>query len=410
MNEHQADTKLIRWFYQLPVDVRYRFCSQWMADEAMKVSNAKLAECLVGEKSNSESLIKGFRSFDLKNQKFKKVWRPESGFTDADVHLMCHGINAYRQKNGRNDKVSVAGFYERARDELCSQYPLSEQKTISATIEPIASPTKELPIEKSSIKKSSVEQMQVEQMPVMRSLWRPSLITYTKILALILIVVVFYIVFQRNTSVAPQIRYQQYLPGNVVQLRQVNNLGRSEMLTYPEHYLDAKHCYPSLESVGEVSAISSADQLKFLPIASMDDMTNLLPNLGEKQSGLHSVDIGFDAVTRWHVTKGMINLGMSEVCLSSMQQVVDYGNKVDDYGIIKQTFVADDIQFDLVFSVTTDPQIIKSIVTTIMSHYSTYHVEAVSKQDKQKIVHSLIINGPVAIGYVSQPMSARMSR
>ena len=356
MKTNSADHGVIKWFHGLTDEERYRFSTQWMKGEA-DISNPKLADCLPGDKRGSEALIKSFRSFDLKNDRLNKSWRPEGGYTSDDVYLICSAINCHRENIGRAESVSANDFYQRARDEL-SQPAILGQPVVLA-------------------------QPRQKQFSI-------------KLIALpVSVLVLGSLLFNFLSDKEPKTKiHPQYLPGNVVQLRQ---------LEPPEHYLSAKTCYPNLLPESQPSTIESSSQLLSMPLAELDHKTTLLPELLEDTRLLHSSNVSFEGLSRWYIAKGMINLGISDTCMASMQQIIDYGNQIEDYAIIKQTFVADAIHFDLKFTEQATESQIGVLSEEISAYFAGNEVEIT---DKGKVT----VKGPVTVAYISQPMSARISK
>ncbi|NQZ07296.1 MAG: hypothetical protein HRT35_09050 [Algicola sp.] len=361
MKTNRADHRVIQWFHGLTEEDRYRFSTQWMKDEA-DISINKLADFLTDGKRNSDALIKSFRSFDMKNDRLNGGWRPKSGYTTDDVHEICHAINRFREQNNRSDRVCANEFYQRAKEEL-SQSAIPEQPVVMA-------------------------QLRQKNISI-------------KLIALpVLLIVLGLLLFQLLPDEEPKTKSnEQYLPGNVVQLHQLKS---------PEHYLSAKTCYPNLMPESQPSTIESSSQLLAMPLAALDHKTILLPELLEETRLLHSSTVSFEGLRRWYIAKGMINLGISDTCMASMQQIVDYGNQIEDYAIIKQTFVADVIHFDLMFTEqATDSQI--AVLSEKIAAYfigKSFTGNALEITDKGRIT----IKGPVTVAYISQPMSARISK
>ena len=386
MEKNCSEHELIRWFDSLPLEVRYRFSSTWMKDESDGISIAKLAEFLTGDKSHSEQLVKGFRSYDLVNDKLKIVWRPEQGFTQNDVHQICHAINAYRDKHGRADKVQKGAFYRRAWDELHSQYSANdsasnnevEQAIPTVAIESVATDTG----------------------------WRTSLdagglSTHKLAIAFGLALgIVLLIVFSGNETDEPikaPLVYSQYLPGNVVQFHQTNKV---------EHYLSAKACYPELEPQPK---LIQSEHLPPLTLTALVHKRILLPSLPAGEQAFVSGVIRFDGLKQWSLTKGKINLGMSDTCMASMQQVVDFGMNIENYAIIKQTYVADVIHYHLVLWAQITDLEAKRLTDNITAQFTDGKIEVTDGHSEQGVTRHITISGPRAVAYISQPISARIS-
>lgn len=395
MSTKSDELKVIRWFSELPEVIRYRFTSQWMEDESKGISIAKLADCIVGDKSNSEPLIKQFRSFDLKNGKLKNVWRPDNGFSQSDVHTVCCAINLYREKNGREDQVTAADFYKRAWVELNQQHPPDsalagvEQKG-SLSIEP----------------RKTEEAVRQQSSPINKRINRKAIMSV--VISIMLVIVFLY--FKRGPQPVNDLLPQQYLPGNVVQLRQLDKNDQLLTLAQPAHYLYAKICFPDLSFETSTTPISRYTQLAKMKLTDLETKTLLLPDFSATDQLLDSKKVKFNNVSKLLITKGLLNIGMSATCLASMQSVIDYGNKIDYYGVIKKTIVADSITFDMHYDHSASPVVVDKVVGLIQDYFGVHKVSmqpAFVTDDKT--TQQVIVNGPLVIAYITHEMSAQMS-
>ena len=70
----------------------------------------------------------------------------------------------------------------------------------------------------------------------------------------------------QTSTVETHLPYQQYMPGNVVQIRQINQ--RKELITLdkPSFHLPAKTCYPELTADSITTAVATRVQLIQLPL------------------------------------------------------------------------------------------------------------------------------------------------
>ncbi|MFT4928684.1 MAG: hypothetical protein ACI8WB_004804 [Phenylobacterium sp.] len=369
----------VRWFAALPEAVRYQFSSQWMFDETKGISIAKLAACIPGEKSDSEPLVKSFRSFDLENNKLKGVWRPKEGFSFDDVQRVCCAVNEYRRKNGREDIISADDFYQLAWDTLADNHE-PEPET------------------------------QPETQPENRSIPWPMFAAAASITVALLLARWF--VPNDSPSLLSTISPsdQHYLPGNVLQTRQLNKSNQTVYLDKPIHHLAAKTCYPQLTPQTHHSAISNETQLKNQPLTDLDSQVMLLPDLSATAHLLKSHQIKFANVSKLEISKGLLNLGISEDCLASLQNTLDYGNKVGFYEIIKQVFVADSVTYELEYHPSVDSTTITGVSNTIHDYFAErFAPKRVLYSDiESNSADQLTIKGPVVIAYISQQMSASM--
>ena len=372
VTEHQTSEKDIQqWFFSLQKESRYQFSTDWMAHEVGRTSNAKLAECLGDENGYGEQFIKSFRSWDKTKGRFKKVHRPDNGFTRDDVEQICAAINTYRAKNGRTDTVSAAGFFQTAWDELGQVYRPGEQV---AKLPVLDMPTMPDRIEQPVSGKAQLDiRLLVLAAPVL----------------LLCIAVGLWLNWGVKTPETAK-RNAHYMPGNVVQWRQMNDNQQAQALPMPEFYLSAEQCYPDLAAQPELFNVTGFSQLKALPLGPMERYSDLLPDYQGK------VELG--VVTRWQLAKGQINQGISGACLAALQKVVDFGQDVEDYGVIKHAFVTDTLRFD-----------VSGDGVDIVNHFAGLELDVVTRQSEVGDSRQITVSGPVVLGYIFQPISARLS-
>lgn len=402
-NNHIKHTK---WFSELPETIRYRFVAQWMQDEANKASNNKLAELVPGEKVHSESLIKSFRAFDLKKNAFKKVWWPDSGFDADDVHRVCSAINLYRKQNGREQEVSADAFYQRAWDELHAQYPI-ENPPIDAVKLTSQQTPQQTPVQP---EQSPLATKTMDEKPVER---KKRKIPATAGFAIMTLLMVLWLTLrfdnqEKALSLDAHQPYQHglsdYLPGSVVQTQQLNKTNQLITLDKPVSHLAAKTCYPNLVAQTQHTTINTKTQLNTPVLTDLDTKVVLLPDLSDVEHLLKSQQVRFANVSKLEISKGLLNLGISSVCLASMQNAVDYGNKIDYYAIIKQAFVADSVVYEMVYHDNVNSTSISKVTTAIQNYFAGTTVV-----DSYSTTQHIKIKGPIVIAYISQEMSAQMS-
>lgn len=374
MKEEKNLQEVVRWFHQLSIEKRYRFSAQWMVDEMRGISNATLAKYLPDNISASDALIKAFRAFDLDKQRFKKITIPNNGFSRSDIERICIAINGYRKRHNGDGGVSVEAFYRRAWEELKGQ---EDDKTPPAP-------------EQSNVQPPAAEPLQRKKISL-----KPIFVAAAGVFLVCLLMLLQQYVFEQHFA------DEKYLPGNIVQLRQMDKQQRYIDLAPPEHYLDAQSCFPNLMPSAQKSMMVSPSQLNAMTKGELDVLTILVPSISLQNQGLVSTSIEFDNLQHWQVSKGMINLGMSDNCLASMQQVLDYGNQVEDYGIIKQTFIADRLNIKLDFAESVTAQQRSTLKIRLAQLFEQNPVDVTDEYLK--------VEGPLVVAYISQSMSAIMA-
>lgn len=386
MNREIKEQELIAWFDALPELERYRFSSNWINDVTGKVSTAELSQYLPGKRQGSETFFKTIRSYSFEKKRLNKVKLPKKGLTKGDIELACVAINQLNEGRGNTAKVSAEIFFQHAYDELSEKYPLgsklpeNESKSIVAdaiTTEP----------EAPKVSKLKGAQFSPIKMSVLGCL-------------VLLASFLFWLLSTEDSKNTELLFDHQLTPGALVQLKQTNDVGEMDTLDVPEYYLSAQQCFPKLEPSKAVVTFNSLKQLGALRLSSLDKLTILLP---AQSSVAAKWSVEFSRLEQWYIDKGLLNLGMSPSCLASLQEVVDFGHKVEDYGIIKTMFVADSIYYQISETADLTANERTMLNQEIMTVYGKDAVENLANG-------GFTVNGPIVVAIISQAMSARISK
>lgn len=201
----------------------------------------------------------------------------------------------------------------------------------------------------------------------------------------------------------------QYWPGDVVQMLRQNTGNELAKLIPPEKYLQSKACYPALTSKQQSTQITNKMQLLALPITDLDEKIILLPDLTELAHLFISHKITLNKTTSLAIPKGEFNEGIAASCLNSIQNVRKSGNAVGFYSIIKQSFTAATINYEIIFDDKTTVIEKAQVLQSIQSYFSNSTVIATTNHHNQTtgkptISSNITITGPTTVAYIAQTM------